>query len=314
MRLSPYQKRLTFIISLVITFLWPSAVAGEEDDILDQRVKRWCERLHIYDSSSCIDRFAGWCQDHKDSKNRPHQCEKLESARKISPTTQLTTTDLSLTTAATETSQVPQIANQNDKQSEAVKPFKARVAQKVSKNKLNGLKGLLNQAAQGLAANVKKLVELGDVFALKPPPKALASHTELAVNDPELYYEGDVDLTPPQFDQIFKAIQLASNVLGRLSGRRKRKVSKAPHYQRWPQPDRIPIPYQFDDSVPQDTRDIIDRAVQLWQDNTCVRWRKNGPGNDRVEFYDGPGCSSFVGRAGGVQQISLHTPGCDTVG
>uniref|UniRef100_A0A915IW44 Metalloendopeptidase n=1 Tax=Romanomermis culicivorax TaxID=13658 RepID=A0A915IW44_ROMCU len=37
-------------------------------------------------------------------------------------------------------------------------------------------------------------------------------------------------------------------------------------------------------------------------------------GIDRIEFINGDGCSSFVGKTGGTQEISLKNPGCDSVG
>lgn len=52
----------------------------------------------------------------------------------------------------------------------------------------------------------------------------------------------------------------------------------------------------------------------MWEDNTCVRWQKDGPGDDKVEFVNGDGCSSFVGKAGGIQEVSIRTPGCNRVG
>ncbi|KHJ99658.1 astacin [Oesophagostomum dentatum] len=55
-------------------------------------------------------------------------------------------------------------------------------------------------------------------------------------------------------------------------------------------------------------------AMDLWQRNTCVRFDENGPNVDRLEFFDGGGCSSFVGRIGGTQGVSIATPGCDVIG
>ena len=48
-------------------------------------------------------------------------------------------------------------------------------------------------------------------------------------------------------------------------------------------------------------------AIRLWERNTCVRWEEDGPKTDRLEFYNGNGCSSFVGSIGGTQVcLSKH--------
>lgn len=72
-----------------------------------------------------------------------------------------------------------------------------------------------------------------------------------------------------------------------------------PIYKLW---DKFqPINYDFAYSVPESTRKTIRYALSLWQKNTCLRFQEGGPNVDRIEFYDGGGCSSFVGRIGGTQ-------------
>ncbi|KAL3087306.1 hypothetical protein niasHT_020569 [Heterodera trifolii] len=68
------------------------------------------------------------------------------------------------------------------------------------------------------------------------------------------------------------------------------------------------------ENVPEKTRQKIRLALAIWQNATCLRFTEGGPDSDRIEFFDGGGCSSFVGRAGGTQGISIATPGCDLVG
>jgi len=78
----------------------------------------------------------------------------------------------------------------------------------------------------------------------------------------------------------------------------KRKIGRQPLYRRWP---RKPISYEFAASIDANTRQLIETAIKLWQERTCIRFEENGPNSDRIEFFDGGGCSSFVGRTGGTQ-------------
>ncbi|GMT36884.1 hypothetical protein PFISCL1PPCAC_28181, partial [Pristionchus fissidentatus] len=46
--------------------------------------------------------------------------------------------------------------------------------------------------------------------------------------------------------------------------------------------------------------------MKVWSSLTCVRFRDNDfSSKDRVEVYNGGGCSSDVGRASGKQSLSL---------
>lgn len=154
-------------------------------------------------------------------------------------------------------------------------------------------------------------VMVNDVRANKNA-KTLANSNELSINDPENYFHGDMDLSKNQANYLLGALQLGFNALfGNKNGRRKRKLGKEPAYHLW---NVNPIPYQFDKKVPAATRSVIQQAINLWQANTCRRWAQDIAGEDRVEFVNGDGCSSFVGKTGGLQEISILTPGCDVVG
>lgn len=138
-----------------------------------------------------------------------------------------------------------------------------------------------------------------DAPSLPPPQinKNAKKHLdELSVNDPEDFFQGDVELSDPQASAI-EADLLQQ--LGRGNSRRKRKVGRESVYKRWD--SRRPISFEFADSIPSETRKRIKEALDLWERNTCLRFLENGPDVDRLEFYDGGGCSSFVGRTGGTQ-------------
>ncbi|KAK6765346.1 hypothetical protein RB195_025319 [Necator americanus] len=126
-------------------------------------------------------------------------------------------------------------------------------------------------------------------------PDAKGNKNELSVNNPEDYFQGDVDLSEQQVKQIEKSLL--------EKHREKRKVGRAPIYKIW---DRThPISFDFAETVPRRTRAKIREAMNLWQRNTCIRFEENGPSVDRLEFFDGGGCSSFVGRIGGTQSLQI---------
>lgn len=64
-------------------------------------------------------------------------------------------------------------------------------------------------------------------------------------------------------------------------------------------------------------RGIITQAMEHWEENTPIRFVPRASG-EYLEFRDGGGCSSTVGRAVitgfDSQSISLNNSGCDTVG
>ena len=97
-----------------------------------------------------------------------------------------------------------------------------------------------------------------------------------------------------------QAVVIQDKLLADLQGRkrRKRKIGRSPLYQRW---DKQPIIYEFSFDIPAATKTKIKQAIKLWEDNTCVRFQQDGPNTDRIEFFDGGGCSSYVGKTGGTQ-------------
>uniref|UniRef100_A0A914CPA3 Zinc metalloproteinase n=1 Tax=Acrobeloides nanus TaxID=290746 RepID=A0A914CPA3_9BILA len=184
---------------------------------------------------------------------------------------------------------------------------------KASKAALDRIKRLLTAKAERENAQNDAVVLEDDVPLRNPDAKP--HHNELLVNDPEQYFQGDVELSEQQADGIQEElVEVLNDPLVQIDEpvRKKRKVGKEPLYKRW---DRTrPIGYDFADNIPESTRAKIREALQLWEQNTCIRFLENGPDVDRLEFFDGGGCSSFVGLTGGTQGISIATPGCDHVG
>ena len=67
--------------------------------------------------------------------------------------------------------------------------------------------------------------------------------------------------------------------------------------------------YQIDPNLPNQSR-VVD-AINHWQQNTQIRFIPRTNQTDYVVFRPGSGCSSNVGRIGGVQYITLAS-GCTT--
>ncbi|KAF1745725.1 hypothetical protein GCK72_022172 [Caenorhabditis remanei] len=178
----------------------------------------------------------------------------------------------------------------------------ARV-QKASKKHLTRVKQLLNGEAERHNALIQS--DSVNVFDnIQRNPNAGVHHDELAVNNADEYFQGDVDLSEQQVKIIEDQFTEGK--------REKRKIGRTPLYKKWD--TQGPISFDYAESIPFQTRQKIRNAMLLWQQHTCIRFEEGGPNVDRLEFFDGGGCSSFVGRVGGTQGISISTPGCDVVG
>ncbi|VDK69784.1 unnamed protein product [Onchocerca ochengi] len=179
----------------------------------------------------------------------------------------------------------------------------------------------LDQIKQFITLNTKRQIGNLDDKTLADPlvlqqrdPEAKWHHNELSINDPDEYYQGDVDLSEKQAELLSEHFK--NEILLREKDdaiiRRKKSIGREPLYVRWNH--KRPISYDFAESIPSTTREKIRAAIAMWEERTCIRFQENGPNVDRIEFFDGGGCSSFVGRTGGTQGISISTPGCDVIG
>ena len=75
---------------------------------------------------------------------------------------------------------------------------------------------------------------------------------------------------------------------------------------RWP---GAVVPFEIDPGLPNPQR--VTDAIAHWEANTRIRFRAAAGDTDVVRFVAGGGCSSAVGRRGGVQNITLGS-GCST--
>lgn len=189
-------------------------------------------------------------------------------------------------------------------------------AEKATKADLDKLKNFFNQVAQVLFKG-KEQAGMSDLPT--PDSNRRVRSNELQQNDADQYFSGDQDMSKKQVNYFTDLLEKgaealflgAINKFGAKPGRKKRKIGQEPAYHKW---TTNPIPYSFNPNVPRETRTLIERAINLWESNTCRRWARDIIGIDRVEFVNGGGCSSFVGKVGGTQEISVKTPGCDVIG
>ncbi|EFO22250.1 hypothetical protein LOAG_06237 [Loa loa] len=185
---------------------------------------------------------------------------------------------------------------------------------KVSRHTLDHIKQLITLKAQRQIEKIDDRILADQIVLERRNPEAKRHHNELLINDPDAYYQGDVDLSEKQAEMLSK--HLKSEIVLKEKDdeikRQKRSVGLEPFYVRWDH--KHPISYDFAETIPFETRAKIRAALALWEERTCIRFQENGPNVDRIEFFDGGGCSSFVGRTGGTQGISISTPGCDIIG
>jgi len=69
--------------------------------------------------------------------------------------------------------------------------------------------------------------------------------------------------------------------------------------------------YQLDPAIESSSRAMsaIDGAMSLWRTQTCVRFKKRTTESAYAYFHIGSGCTSYVGRTGRRQMVSLAS-GC----
>jgi hypothetical protein len=89
-------------------------------------------------------------------------------------------------------------------------------------------------------------------------------------------------------------------------GGSRRSASRTSSASRWPSGR---VPYEISGSLPSGRRRDILSAIHGWNVQTVVNLVPRSTETDFVRFVDGPGCSSFVGRVGGAQPITMGS-GC----
>ncbi|KAK6029791.1 astacin [Ostertagia ostertagi] len=72
------------------------------------------------------------------------------------------------------------------------------------------------------------------------------------------------------------------------------------------------VSYFFDQSVDAKIQSVFKKATQQWMSDTCINFMQSKSAEDSIRVFAEDGCWSFVGKRGGVQNLSLGQ-GCDTV-
>lgn len=73
------------------------------------------------------------------------------------------------------------------------------------------------------------------------------------------------------------------------------------------------VPYVFASNVGSADRNMIQRAMDSYHSNTCIKFRPRTTESDYLSFESSnTGCWSSVGKVGRKQSINLQSPGCTT--
>ncbi|CAK8684131.1 uncharacterized protein LOC143469186 [Clavelina lepadiformis] len=86
------------------------------------------------------------------------------------------------------------------------------------------------------------------------------------------------------------------------------KVRGASNSERlmWPKSGSVVnVAYKFDSSVDFQKRTNIRNAIKVYDENTCIRFIEYSGQQDYLNIVGTGGCSSYVGRVGGGQQVSI---------
>ncbi|MEZ4320861.1 MAG: M12 family metallopeptidase [Myxococcota bacterium] len=135
---------------------------------------------------------------------------------------------------------------------------------------------------------------------------------ELAFPGARVDGEGVVDvetadgavLEVPYVVQEGMAVAGGDMILGEASELMNRSAGVGRSSMRW---DTCQIPYSFDASVTASARQDFLSAVEHWEAHTALRFVENGSASSRIRVKDGTGCSSYVGKRGGVQDLQLSS-------
>ncbi|WP_438026651.1 ricin-type beta-trefoil lectin domain protein [Sorangium sp. So ce233] len=123
--------------------------------------------------------------------------------------------------------------------------------------------------------------------------------------------EGVVDLPGlgPQkvaYQRVGETAVLQGDILLDERDRHGRAAGRLVGAYRWP---GGVVPYTIDPGLPDQAR--VTDAIKHWESATPIRFKRRTTEADYVTFHPGDGCSSYIGRIGGQQLVSV-ADGCST--
>jgi len=120
-------------------------------------------------------------------------------------------------------------------------------------------------------------------------------------NEEESLHEGDIKLSLNQ--QL--ALELFGDPTAPVLGAR--GITKEQNLL-W---DTRVVPYNISRELEENptAKSVILSAMEEWEQSSCLKFVRRTTEKNYIEFFEGGGCWSYVGRQGGMQQISLAS-GC----
>ncbi|CAI2349544.1 unnamed protein product [Caenorhabditis sp. 36 PRJEB53466] len=118
-------------------------------------------------------------------------------------------------------------------------------------------------------------------------------------------FESDIMLNEKQARQLAKSIEN-----GNYRSKRQAIVEATNFWN-----VSVPIYYQFDSTLSATNIANVRKAIQYWNDNSCLSFSENSNGLNRLFLTSAGGCWSYVGRQNDAPyQLVSVGPGCDTLG
>ncbi|KRX80343.1 Signal peptidase complex catalytic subunit SEC11C [Trichinella sp. T6] len=281
-------------------------------DVFEQSDKliQWCQQMTASNFADCERELKNWCYDLGNKVKLPNL------------------PDVCLPLFRTSTDEIAQPSSGNIFNNFYSNKPKSIYTEAVSKEQIRELKAAfsaieLNSFGEQFQNNsIKKLKPIFDTQKnIRRSSNSFATAAnELDVNNLKTLFMGDLKLTNNQW----KALMEEAKILQRSTDEqvyrdlRSSKNEQRRIIEKW---HTNHILYRMEASLKDATRDAILRALQLWQENTCIRFEERDqlePNVALINFVDDSqsdgGCSSFVGRVGGIQNISIAWPRCSSEG
>ncbi|HEY0405134.1 MAG TPA: M12 family metallopeptidase [Pyrinomonadaceae bacterium] len=151
--------------------------------------------------------------------------------------------------------------------------------------------------------NVKQDIVAGELRTGEPRNGVVTGKTfplkmvKYSAVDSDAIFEGDIVLgSVEQMETAYEALKSGADVMEALKGVGVSDVDKL-----WPEGV---MPYVIDPALPEPERVL--EAIAHWEEkSTPIKFVKRTTEEDYVVFRPGGGCSSSVGRQGGVQYVNL---------